>query len=49
MSWKLFVQIVLLMVIGALVLMLMKCCMMKCSKMGKFKKHSSYSVEHHAK
>jgi len=44
MSWKMFGQIVLLIVIGALVLMLMKCVMMQCPITGKGKKHhSSYS------
>ncbi|MFC1666540.1 hypothetical protein ACFL0P_01520 [Candidatus Omnitrophota bacterium] len=35
MGWKMFGQIVLLVVIGALVLMFMKCAMMKCPIMGK--------------
>ncbi len=35
MSWKMFGQIVLLIIIGALVLMLMKCAMMRCPMMGK--------------
>ena len=36
MSLKLFVQIVLLMIIGVLVITLMKCAMMKCPIMGKY-------------
>jgi hypothetical protein len=39
MSWKMFGQIVLLIVIGALVLMLMKCAMMQCPIMGKSMKY----------
>jgi len=38
MSWKLFGQIVVLMVIVALILMLMKCVMPKCPIMGKYMK-----------
>ena len=36
MSLKLFVQIILLMIIGVLVITLMKCAMMKCPIMGKY-------------
>ena len=36
MSWKMFGQIVLLMVIGVLILMFMKCAMLKCPIMGKY-------------
>ena len=35
MSWKMFAQLVLLMVIGAIVLMAMKCAAYKCPIMGK--------------
>jgi len=43
MSWKMFGQIVLLMVIGALVLMFMKCAMMQCPIMSKSMRcHSPY-------
>jgi hypothetical protein len=38
MSLKLFIQIVLLMVIGAFILMFMKCAVMKCPVMGKYMK-----------
>ena len=36
MSFKLFVQIILLMIIGVLVVTLMKCAMMQCPVMGKY-------------
>jgi len=36
MSWKLFGQIILLMIIGVLILMLIKCAAMKCPIMGKY-------------
>jgi len=39
MSWKMFGQIVLLMIIGALVLMLMKCAIRQCPIMGKSMKY----------
>ena len=35
MSWKMFGQIVLLMIVGALILMLMKCAIMQCPIMRK--------------
>jgi hypothetical protein len=38
MSWKMFGQIVLLIIIGALVLMFMKCAMIQCPIMGKYMK-----------
>jgi hypothetical protein len=44
MSWKMFGQIALLMLIGVLILMLMKCAMFKCPIMGKYGKACSHSM-----
>ena len=40
MSWKMFGQIVLLMIIGVLVLMFIKCAMLRCPIMGKNMQYS---------
>lgn len=45
MSWKMFGQIVLLMIIGVLILMLTKCAMRKCHIMGKYMKGCSVSAQ----
>jgi len=44
MSWKMFGQIILLIVIGALVLILIKCAMLKCPIMSKYMKTYSPSM-----